>query len=168
MRPKPGDDKKRPAPSAKAALARAAALCDRAETCSSEIEARLSRWGLEEDDIRAVLGKLIELGYVDDRRYARAFAHSKMAYSGWGKFKISMGLRAKGIGRELISEALDMLDLEEYEAVAERVVRAKLRQTGGNAADYTTRMKVLRFAAGRGFETQLIVSILQNIASADR
>ena len=153
--------------SLKAALVRAAALCDRAETCSSEIEAKLARWGLEEAGIRAVADKLVELGYVDDRRYARAFAHSKMAYSGWGKFKISMALRAKSIPRNLITEALDGLDPEEYGSVAERVVRAKLRRTGGNAADYNTRMKVLRFAASRGFETGLIVSILSEIAKGD-
>ena len=156
------------ASSLKAALARAAALCDRQETCSAEILAKLAKWGLEPDSARKVLDKLRELSYVDDRRYARTFAHHKMAYSGWGRYKIANALTLKGIGREITREALESLDMEEYMAVAEKVVRSKVRLLKDGIDTYENRLKVMRFATGRGFESSLVSQVLRDIQAAEK
>lgn len=149
------------------ALGRAAALCDKCEQCTTELYRKFETWGLSSADARRVMGRLIELRYVDDRRYCRAYAHSKMAYSGWGRYKILMGLRAKRLDRDDIDYGLGELDPDEYRSVALRVVRSKVRQMDGGLSTYENRMKVLRFGAGRGFEPALLTAIINRLAKAE-
>jgi len=42
----------------------------------AELRAKLHKRGAEKDEIEALLARLIELGLVDDARYARALAAS--------------------------------------------------------------------------------------------
>ena len=145
------------------AMARAMALCDRCEQCSPEILKKLSAWGLVSADAARIIARLKEMRYLDDMRFARAYAHDKMAYSGWGRNKIIAGLWAKRLGREFIEASCDELDPEEYSAVAERVIRAKARMLAEGLATYENRLKALRFAAGRGFEISLATDIIRRL-----
>ena len=52
-----------------------------------------------------VLNVLVEEKFVDDRRYAAAFARDKSTIAGWGAVKIRYMLSAKGISKDSISEA---------------------------------------------------------------
>ena len=70
------------------AFYRAAALCSRAEKCSSDIMTKLSQWGVGEENASVVLKQLIEEKYVDDERYARSFVRDKFRFNKGGKIKI--------------------------------------------------------------------------------
>ena len=59
--------------------------------------------------VEAVIAKLCGLGYVDDRRYANAKAHA-LRSRGSSARKVEAGLAAKGVGRDLIRQAMDSLD----------------------------------------------------------
>lgn len=149
------------------ALSRAANLCDKCEQCSPDIIKKLDSWGLSSADSRKVIKTLEELNYLDDNRFAHAYAHDKMAYSGWGRRKIIQGLWAKRLPRDIIDGACDLLDEDEYNAVAVKVVKSKIRSMEPWGATYEDKMKVLRHAAQRGFEPSLIVSILNRIIKGD-
>ena len=87
------------------ALARAAALCDKCEQCSPDIIRKLAAWGISASDSAKIIERLRQTRYLDDMRFARAYAHDKMAYSGWGRNKILQGLWAKRLGRESFGKA---------------------------------------------------------------
>lgn len=146
------------------ALARAAALCDKCEQCSPDIIRKLAAWGIGSTDTSRIIARLKETRYLDDMRFARAYAHDKMAFSGWGRYKIIAGLRAKRLGREYVDASCDELDEEEYASIAEKVVRAKSRTMPEGLLTYENRMKALRHAAGRGFEPRLISDIINRLA----
>jgi len=151
--------------SAEEAKARAMALCDRCEQCSPEILKKLSGWGLSASDASRIIDELKDMRYLDDMRFARAYAHDKMAYSGWGRNKILSGLWAKRLGREYIEASCDELDPEEYRSVAMRVIRSKARSLPGGLSTYENRLKALKFAAGRGFEINLASAIIRQLHS---
>ena len=81
------------------ALRRAAAYCSRSEHCTGEVRAKLMQWGLAAGDADSVVADLAAQGFVDDRRYARAFVHDKSRLTGWGRTKIAFHLRAKMIDK---------------------------------------------------------------------
>ena len=72
------------------ALHRAAALCSSSEHCIADIREKLSRWGIGEPDARTIVERLVQERFIDEGRYAIAFAKDKFRFSGWGRIKSAM------------------------------------------------------------------------------
>ena len=70
--------------------------CSRREYCTSDVLKKAEK-ALEGDKEKAmqVVATLVEEKYVDDLRYASAYAREKSSISGWGAVKIRYMLSAK-------------------------------------------------------------------------
>lgn len=148
--------------SAEDALLRAASLCAASEQCEKEILTKLNRWGVAPADISAILRRLKDGGYVDNARYARAFVHDKVNYAHWGRYKVQMALRQRGIAREDIEVAFENVDYRQYAKIALMVMRNKLRQLPDDLPKPQKRDKLIRFGATRGFEMSLLIKIVES------
>lgn len=124
-------------------------LCSRREYCVSDIRSRLIK-ELEGDvqKVEAALVKLKEEKYVDDLRYAAAYARDKAAISGWGVTKIRYMLTGKGVAKDIISEALNEIDESKATSRLEKLLEHKYKSLKD---DPQWKMKLLRFALGRGY-----------------
>ena len=136
-------------------LYKLAAKCSISEQCLSDIETKLSRYDLTEEDRTRILRHLVEEKYIDDRRYAEAFVRDKYRFNKWGRIKITQGLRMKGIDSETISNAMEAIDETEYLNILHDLIKAKRKSTRGKN-DYEINGKLVRFAIGRGFEYSAI------------
>ena len=81
-----------------AVLSRLQKQCSKAEYCRADVYRKALK-ALDGDAEAAaqVVASLVEDRYVDDVRYASAFAREKAALQGWGPVKIRFQLRAKGV-----------------------------------------------------------------------
>lgn len=124
-------------------------LCSRREYCVSDIRTKLMK-ELEGDvqKVESALTKLKEEKYVDDLRYATAFARDKAAISGWGATKIRYMLSAKGVAKDVISEALNEVDEVKASTRLEKLLENKYKSLKD---DPQWKIKLLRFALGRGY-----------------
>lgn len=124
-------------------------LCSRREYCVSDIRAKLMK-ELDGDTqkVETALNKLKEEKYVDDLRYATAYARDKAAISGWGATKIRYMLSAKGVSKEAISEALNEVDETKASSRLEKLLENKYKSL---KEDPQWKIKLLRFALGRGY-----------------
>ena len=123
--------------------------CARREYCVSDVRARALK-ALEGDSGAAseVVAALVSEGYVDDLRYASAFAREKASLTGWGAAKISFALGGKGIARDVISQALAEIDADKASDKLERLLAARFRTLQG---DPQCKLKLLKFGLGRGY-----------------
>ena len=128
-----------------------AARCSVSEQCLSDVEAKLAKYDLTEEERTRILRYLVEEKYVDDGRYAEAYVRDKYRFNKWGRIKITQGLRMKGIDRETIDAAMEAIDEREYLDILRDLIKAKRKSTRGKS-DYEINGKIVRFAAGRGFE----------------
>ena len=96
-----------------AALEKCAALCARAEHSAYEVRKKMLQWGLPKSDIDEVVCWLYDSSFIDDSRFAHAYARDKALFDCWGKLKIRHGLRVHGISSTLIDEALAEIDGKE-------------------------------------------------------
>ena len=96
-------------------------------------------------------------------RFAKAYAHDKLHFSGWGRRKICQGLWVKRLPPDIIDHACDDIDEEEdeYRTIALRVMKAKIRQLKEWPLSRESKLKVVKFAMTRGFEYPLIVNIFR-------
>lgn len=148
---------------AEKALQRLEALCARSEQAPADVEAKLRRWGVAERDRSTVVARLRAAGFLDERRYARAYVHDKHMFNGWGRVKIVNGLRLKAIPQEYIDEALEQINADSEADTLLRLLRAKQRTIAGREPR-KQRDALLRFAASRGFTFDQALAALDRLS----
>lgn len=137
------------------------AQCARREYCVSDIRRKaLERLEFDAAAADAVVASLVADGYVDDRRYAAAFARDKSALSGWGPVKIRSALLARGIDRAVVLEALEEIDPERASSRLEKVLETKWRTLRD---DPQGRLKLIRFALSRGYDYDRIRPLIERL-----
>ena len=137
------------------------ALCSRREYCRKDVMKKVMT-ALDGDVAKAeeVIAKLVEERYVDDLRYATAFARDKASIAGWGEAKIRYMLSSKGIDRELIAQALDEVDDKRAETRLEKLMENKVRSLKD---DPQRRLKLLRFGLGRGYSYDQVTEMIDKM-----
>ena len=109
--------------------------CARQEMCSADVRRKALRsFEGDADRADALVRSLVENGYVDDARYAAAFAREKSRLTGWGPVKITFQLRGKGLSEEKSVQG-----------------------------EPDARLRLIRFALGRGYEWAAVSEALKGI-----
>ena len=137
------------------AYLRLAALCAQAEHCEYEMQEKMRRWEIADDAQARVMQRLITERYVDDERFARAFANDKVKYNKWGRRKVEQSMWLKHIAEDIRQRVLDSIDDEEYIAILRPLLQQKRRSVKAHN-DYELRQKLIKFAIGRGFTMDII------------
>ncbi len=140
-------------------LLRMAGLCAGAEQCAADIRNKILKKGFSLAEAEKMVSYLIANKYIDDARFSRAYAVDKVRFSGWGRMKIRLGLRGKGMSDSVISQALDYIPENEYSEALQKVLIAKAKSL--DLRDVKDRQKLYRHLASRGFESQLIISAIR-------
>ncbi|MFT3740911.1 MAG: regulatory protein RecX [Breznakibacter sp.] len=142
----------------KQALTRAAALCSASERCSGDIRKKLLEWELNADEADEVIRILKKEKFIDDERFAGFFVRDRFRFNKWGKQKIRFELKKRGMENEVIAQALDTIEAQEYKQTLLELMKARLRSEK-KADPRLRKAALLRFAASRGFEADLCYSV---------
>ncbi|MFV0391808.1 MAG: regulatory protein RecX [Paludibacteraceae bacterium] len=143
-------------------LRKAASYCSISEHCVSEVEAKLKVWDVSEPDRTKIIEKLQIDDFINEKRYAGSFAGDKFRFNKWGKIKISLALREKGIDKQLIADAVQKIDEGEYEELLATLLQNKVKTLKYNF-EYEKQGKLFRFAQSRGFENNVIERVIRTI-----
>ncbi len=137
------------------------ALCSRREYCSADIRKKVMD-ALDGDAEAAdeIVGSLVADKYIDDLRYASAFARDKASISGWGGIKIRYMLSGKGLAKAVIDEALAEIDSVKAADKLYKVIETKAKALKG---DPQIRLKLLRFAMGRGYSYEDVSGVINDM-----
>ena len=137
-----------------------AQLCARSEHCQHDLLEKMRRWEMSDEAQARVMQRLVSERYVDDERYARAFARDKIRYNKWGRRKVEQALWQKRIDEDIRQQVLDEVDDEEYLSVLRPLLKQKRRSTKAES-DYELNQKLVRFALGRGYTYDIIRQCLE-------
>jgi regulatory protein len=124
----------------------------------AEVRERLARTELPADEIDAAVAELIELGYLDDARYARVFTEDKRNLEDWGTERIERALRERGVERALIASALgDAPDQEEDQ----RALALLRRRFPRPSDDPRERERALGVLIRKGYESDVAYEVVR-------
>lgn len=137
------------------ALPRMAALCSSAEYCEKDLREKMRRGGLPDADADRVIDRLYDEGFLSKERFCHAYVRDKMRFAHWGRVKIKMGLRQKGLPAEDIAAAIaEEMDEDsartEYLQKMKSAIEAKARSLK-DEDPRPRRAKLIRFALSRGY-----------------
>ena len=144
------------------ALAFAAAFCSATEHCKSEVLDKTSKFELSTEDQLKLIQRLQQEGFLNENRYVKAFVSDKFRFNKWGKIKIRYSLRQKKVANEQIDEALEAIPDEDYEKMLTTLLRQK-KSSIKSKTNFELCGKMIRYAAGRGFEPSLISKCLKKM-----
>ena len=137
------------------------ALCSRREYCRSDIMKKvMTSLDGDREEAEKIVELLVSERYIDDLRYASAFARDKASLAGWGEVKIRYMLSSKGISKDVISRALEEIDQNRAGERLEKLMENKLRSLKN---DPQVRLKLLRFGLGRGYSYDEVSSVVEQL-----
>jgi regulatory protein len=129
----------------------AASALARKERTVAETRAWLASRGCQQAEIEAAIARLVEIGELDDARFARRFAEDKRELRGWGSERIAEALEARDVGSAEIAAALATEDEGELVDRAARLLAAR----GDALADEAARGRALAFLVRRGYGSEV-------------
>lgn len=139
------------------AKSRVERLIDKRDYSSFELAEKLRQDGYSEQVRNAIVERAVEVGLVNDARYADVFVRSKMS-SGWGALKIEQELRRRGIEASSIAgwpDAYFSQDAEEERAL--QIARSR------RISDKNGYQKLVRYLCGRGYSLGLACHVAKQV-----
>ena len=144
-------------------LDKMAKYCAYQERCVKDVRDKLKTFDIPEEEKSKILDYLLDNRFVNDERFAKSFVRGKVNQSGWGINKIRFHLIQKGIGKELIDEALGQTDEEVYRQRLIDILKTKSKTVKAEN-DFEKKRKLAAYATQKGFEGNLVWEVLKDLA----
>lgn len=132
------------------AIIKARTFCNYRERCHRELKDKLYAWGLWTKDVNHVITQMIEENLLNESRYAESYARGHFYQKRWGKLKIRMELKARGLNDTLIKIAMREIDEKDYQETIAYLIAKKLNGLKGNK--YEKQQKVARYLSQKGYQ----------------
>jgi len=146
----------------KKGISKAQFLCSKQEKCISEIIKKLYDWKIPSSLHEDVIKSLLEDKFIDEERFVGFYVKDKFRFNRWGKIKIAYNLRQKNINPSVINLHLSKINEQEYIDTLKDLMSAKLKSV--NEIDkYKLKAKIFRHLQSKGFETDIIINIYENL-----
>lgn len=143
------------------AMQRMRKYCAYQERCHQEVRRKLYDWGFDNEDIDKVSVQLMEEGFLNEERFAKALAGGKFRTKGWGKKKIEEQLKQKGVSSYLVKTSLQTeINPEQYRERLRALLEKKLHMLRTEKMPQMRKQKAARFAMTKGYEPELVWSVL--------
>ncbi|MBL7884029.1 MAG: RecX family transcriptional regulator, partial [Bacteroidia bacterium] len=110
------------------ALAKAEMTCVYQERCQQEMRDKLYEWGLHSNDVENIIATLISNNFLNEERFAKAFAGGKFRIKKWGRIKIKIELKKRKISDYCIRKGLAEIDENEYIKIIKEIIAKKLKE----------------------------------------
>jgi regulatory protein len=131
-------------------------FCGYQERSHAEVKQKLYSLGLSGKEVQELISRLIEEEYLNEERFAIAYASGKSRNNGWGRIKIKHALGQKAVSNYCILKAIGSLDEAEYRAGFKRIADKKWLALQSEKNIFAKKNKWQQFLLQRGFEQAII------------
>lgn len=142
-------------------LEKARRFCAYQERAQQEVRDKLYEWGSHHDEVENIIISLINENYLNEERFACAYARGKFRIKQWGKVKIRIALKQKRVSEPCIRKALREIDEDEYIETLKKCISDKASKTLEKNL-VKRNYKVAAYMISRGFEPDLVWSLLND------
>lgn len=148
--------------SPKEALAKIQHYCAYQERSHKEVKNKLFEYGLYASEVDELISQAITDGFLNEERFAKAFAGGKFRIKKWGKLKIENELKFLGVSKRNIATGLKEIDRADYNKTLKLLLKKKAAQTTEQNL-FRRKNLIARFVIGKGYESELVWDILKEL-----
>ena len=139
----------------KSAKVKAEHYCAYQERSQQEVRDKLYEWGLHSNEVEEVISELILSNFLNEERFAIAYALGKFRVKKWGKVKIKQALKLKKVSEYCIKKAMAAIDPDDYEQTLREVIEKKVSLLK-EKNEFKRKNQIATYAIGRGFESDMV------------
>lgn len=118
-----------------------------------EINEKLKAKKFSEEEIQKTLAWLVELGFLDDQKFAKSFVEGRLRFRPRGKVVLKMELRKKGVSDEIITQTLTDIEPEDEQAAIIELIRIKSKRLQ-NVEPQVRKNRLIALLSRRGYRWQ--------------
>ena len=137
------------------ALQKMRKYCDYQERCHQDVRSKLLELQVYGSGLEETMSALIQEGYLNEERFAKAFVSGKFRIKRWGKNKIRQELKARHVSDYCIQSGLNQIDDEDYN----RTIIYNIDKAISSGSK--TKHDILQYTYRKGFEGDLVSEILK-------
>jgi regulatory protein len=142
--------------------ARIQAWCAYQERSQHETRHKLQELGLAGAEADALICDLINDNFLNEQRFANAFAGGKFRVKQWGRVKIKVALKAHRVSDACLRNALASISPDDYTAALRKIAGKKI--TANPALDRRKKYgTAFQYLVRRGFEADLVADTLNQL-----
>lgn len=134
---------------------RVSAFCAYQERTQQEVRDKLYGEGVNKDEIEEIIVKLIQENFLNEERFAKAYAGGKFRMKKWGKLKIRNGLKAKGLSEYCIRKGMQEIEEDDYLKTLVELLEKKSKEIK-ERNPLIKKNKLARYLIGKGYESDLV------------
>lgn len=124
-----------------------------------EIKDYLKKRYEEIELIELAVSKLINLGYLDDNKFAKAFIKDKFQFTSVGDYKIKMELEHLGVSYDIIENNISIIDDKSLENKMKKQIDKMIR-TNKKYTGQLLKNKIYTHLVSAGFSKDKVLTIL--------
>ena len=147
------------------ALQKAKYYCAYQERSHAEVKKKLYGFGLYKIEVELLMSQLIEEDYLNEERFAMAFAGGKFRIKNWGKTRIKYELKQRQVSDYCIKKALAAIPDEDYEKTLLKLTEEKLATLKSEKNIFTKKGKLQNYLVSKGYEFNVVAVVLKDIQS---
>ena len=144
------------------ALIKMQSWCAYQERCQQDARNKLFELGLWPEAVENIIVKLIEDNFLNEERFATAFARGKFTIKKWGRIKIKQELKQKRVGDYCLKKAMQQIDETEYMATLKHLLDSK-RKLIKEKSPIKLNYKLMNYVLSKGYEKDLVFDIMNNM-----
>lgn len=123
---------------------------------------KLYEYGLYKTEVEDILSDLITEGFLNEERFAKAFAGGKFRMKHWGRIKIVRELEAKGLTKNCIALGLKEIDQQDYLYTLRQLLEKKSNQVAETNV-FVKRDKLATYVIQKGFEPDVVWPMVKEV-----
>lgn len=136
------------------ALAKILRYCAYQERSHKEVKTKLYGYGLYASQVDEIISQLITDGFLNEERFAKAFAGGKFRIKKWGRMKIKNELEFLGLTKNCIQSGLKEIEPSDYTKTLKSLIKKKSALIKEENL-FKKRDKVARFVIAKGYEPEM-------------
>jgi regulatory protein len=137
--------------------------CGYQERCHSEVRDKLYELGVRRKEHDEITATLIEEGYLNEERFAIAFAGGKFRIKQWGRVRIKHELKQKQVSDYSIRKALSKIDEEQYLDVLKKLTADKYDSLKREQW-LVRKKKTIDYLLQKGYESNLVQQAIESLS----
>jgi regulatory protein len=141
-------------------------FCAYQERSHQETKYKCLELGLRGNEVEEAIAELIADNFLNEERFAKAYAGGKFRIKQWGRKKILMELKQKQVSAYCIKKGMEEIDADDYAAVLLKLTEKKYESLKGEIF-IKRKYKTMQYLLQRGFESELISDALEQIANKE-
>jgi len=134
--------------------------CAYQERCHEEVRTKLLSLKIYGNDLEEAINKLIEDDFLNEERFAKAYASGKFRMKKWGRIKILNGLKQRKISDYCIRKGMAEIEEDDYLKTLKQLITSATKKYKSNNP-FETNSRVAKYIISKGYESNLVWSMMK-------